>query len=134
MEPIDFDLPAQEGATARLASAVRGEGRYIRAEHGRGAYGHLKILLSPHQGATAYRFEWQVPEGMLPANYMQAGALVGVKAALLEQLQGGAGVVGVCASVFDGSYHDTDSSEESVAIAAKLAVEDALRHATIIKS
>ena len=133
MEAVEFDLPGQEEAHATLTCAVRGEGKYLREIPGSPGYGHIKVVLSPHQGQSGYRFEWQMPEGMLPG-YAQSGALAGVKVALLEQLKSERRVVGVCVSVVDGSYHDTDSDERAVAIAARMAVDSALNNATLVES
>ena len=130
---VEFDLESEEPAALTVALAVGGEGRYVRAGSGPGSYGHIRVTLYPHGGARPYRFEWQVPQGALPPTYMKSAALEGVKQALVEPLPRGGRVSRLRVCVVDGSYHETDSDEQSVRIAAALAVRDALARATLIE-
>jgi elongation factor G len=130
---VEFDLESEEPAALTVAHAVGGEGRYVRAERGPGSYGHIRLALYPYRGARSYRFEWQVPRGALPPTYMKRAALEGVKEALLEPLPRGGRVSRLRVCVVDGSYHESDSDEQSVRIAAALAVREALARATLVE-
>ncbi len=131
---VQFDLEGEGPATLTVAHGVGGEGRYLRTGRGPGSYGHIRVTLYPHRGARPYRFEWQVPRGALPPAYMKRAALAGVKEALVEPLPRGERVSCLRVSVVDGSYHETDSDEQSVRIAAAMAVRDALSRATFVKA
>ncbi len=99
---------------------VEQEGKFIRQSGGRGQYGHVCIKLEPKERGTGYEFENGIVGGVIPREYIPA-----VDKGIQEQLQNGvlAGypVVDVKVTLFDGSYHDVDSSEMAFKIAGSMA-------------
>ena len=131
---VDFDLDVTSDGALTLAEPVSGEGRYVRNDQGSPRFGHIRLTLAPYlAGPRRYRSEWRVPEGFLPLTFMPTASLDGVKVALGESFLGGVPVAFLCAAVTDGSYHDTDTDEAAVAIAASMAVKDALRRGRLVR-
>ncbi len=99
------------------------EGKYIKQSGGRGQYGHVKIKFEPNPG-KGYEFIDAIQGGVVPREYISV-----IDKGLQEAMEGGllAGyqVVDVKATLFDGSYHDVDSSEMAYKIAASFALKDA---------
>jgi elongation factor G len=99
---------------------VEQEGKFIRQSGGRGQYGHVCIKLEPKERGTGYEFHNGIVGGVIPREYIPA-----VDKGIQEQLQNGvlAGypVVDVKVTLFDGSYHDVDSSEMAFKIAGSMA-------------
>jgi elongation factor G len=99
---------------------VEQEGKFVRQSGGRGQYGHVVIKLEPRERGAGYEFENAVVGGVIPREYIPA-----VDKGIQEQLQNGvlAGypVVDVKVVLFDGSYHDVDSSEMAFKIAGSMA-------------
>jgi len=129
---VDFDLPPA-GLTLRLLGDASGEGKYIKETSGHRRYGHLRVVIAPFAGDCAYRFAWDIPDGMLPLSFMQTAALEGVKDTLMQPVHGGGRVAHVCVSVVDGSYHDTETTDVAVRIAASMAVMSALSRAALAR-
>jgi elongation factor G len=105
-----------------------GEGKFIRQSGGRGQYGHVKLRLAPLARGEGFVFENAVVGGVIPKEYIPA-----VEAGVVEAMQHGiiAGypVVDVKVSVYDGSYHEVDSSELAFKIAASMAFKDIAKKA-----
>ena len=103
-----------------------GEGKYIRQTGGRGQYGHCLIRVEPRGRGEGFEFKSEIKGGSIPSEYIPA-----IQKGIVEKLENGimAGypMVDIKAIVYDGSYHDIDSSEMSFKIAGSLAVEDAIR-------
>ena len=133
IDAVDFDLDVTGYPLFTIATTSVGEGRDVRRKPGSRAYGHMRVAIAPHRGHLRYRFEWSVPDGILPLPYMRTASLDGVKAALREPLRGGGHVAFLCVSVLDGSYHETDTNEAAVSIAARMAVKDALSRARLVE-
>jgi len=99
---------------------VEQEGKFVRQSGGRGQYGHVCIKLEPKERGTGYEFENAIVGGVIPKEYIPA-----VDKGIQEQLSNGvlAGypVVDVKVILFDGSYHDVDSSEMAFKIAGSMA-------------
>lgn len=125
----EFKVEANVGApqvayreTFRKSAQV--EGKFIRQSGGRGQYGHVWIEFSPNERGKGFEFENAIVGGVVPKEYVPA-----VQAGLEEAMQNGvlAGypVVDIKAKLFDGSYHDVDSSEMAFKIAASLALKNA---------
>jgi elongation factor G len=130
LDVVDFDL--DERGTLTVAHATPGEGKYIKEVRGAGAYGHIRVLISPNQGPREYRFEWQVQQGRLPLAYARSASLEGVKAALAKPLVGGERISRVLVAVVEGSYHDTDTTPVAIRMAAIMAVQAALSRAKLV--
>lgn len=105
-----------------------GEGKYIRQTGGRGQYGHCLIRVEPKGRGEGFEFKSEIKGGSIPSEYIPA-----IGKGIVEKLENGimAGypMIDLKAIVYDGSYHDIDSSEMSFKIAGSLAVEDAIRKA-----
>jgi elongation factor G len=132
-EFVDFDA---DDALPRLCTVARetpGTGLFKRQLAGRGRFGHVGVVLGPHPGIHGYRFSWsQATSHALPHAFMRGACLAGVKRALIEPLSDGRRLMFVAVSVVDGSYHETDSDEQSVEQAAYLAVRNAVATATLV--
>jgi elongation factor G len=107
---------------------AEGEGKFIRQSGGRGQYGHVKLRLAPQLRGEGFAFENAVVGGAIPKEYIPA-----VEAGIVEAMQHGivAGypVIDVKVSVYDGSYHEVDSSELAFKIAASIAFKDIAKKA-----
>ncbi|MGZ7029520.1 MAG: elongation factor G [Terriglobales bacterium] len=104
------------------------EGKFIRQTGGRGQYGHVKIKLEPNPD-KGYEFEDEVVGGSVPKEYIKP-VNEGIKEALEGGILAGYPMVDVKAVLYDGSYHDVDSSEMAFKIAGSMAFKEAARKAT----
>jgi elongation factor G len=111
-----------------LTRAADGEGRYIRQTGGRGQYGHAKIHLYPGEPGTGYIFENEIIGGSIPKEYIKP-IDEGIKEALTRGVLAGYPVDDVRIELYDGSYHDVDSSEMAFKIAGSMAFQDAAKRA-----
>jgi len=102
---------------------ARGEGRYIKQTGGRGQYGHAKIELEPAPG-EGFVFENEITGGSIPKEFIKP-IQEGIREALDRGLMAGYPVVDVRVKLYDGSFHDVDSSEMAFKIAGSLAFQDA---------
>lgn len=111
-----------------IRAAVDQEGKYVRQSGGRGQYGHVWIKLEPQEAGKGYEFENAIVGGAIPREYIPA-----VDKGIQEQLQNGviAGypVVDVKVTLYDGSYHDVDSSEMAFKIAGSMAFKEGAKRA-----
>ncbi len=101
--------------------------RYVRQSGGRGQYGHVKLRLEPNP-EKGYEFVSEIVGGVVPKEYIPA-VEAGVKGAMLSGVLAGYNVVDVKVVLFDGSYHEVDSSEMAFKIAGSMAFKDAMRKA-----
>jgi len=101
------------------------EGRFVRQSGGRGQYGHVKVRFEPLEPGAGFVFENAVIGGAVPREYMNA-----IEAGIRDALEGGAvggyPIVDIKAAIYDGSYHEVDSSEMAFRIAGSLAVRDGI--------
>ncbi len=107
---------------------AEGNGRFIRQTGGKGQYGHVILRLEPLEKGTGIEFADKTVGGTIPKEYMRA-IDHGVRAALETGVYAGYPMVDVRATVFDGSYHEVDSSEMAFKIAASMAVKAAVEKA-----
>ncbi|NCF10966.1 MAG: elongation factor G [Gammaproteobacteria bacterium] len=121
----EFNVEANVGAPQvayreTIRKAVEQEGKFVRQSGGRGQFGHVWIKLEPQQPGTGYEFENKIVGGVIPKDYIPA-----VDKGIQEQMQDGvlAGypVVDIKITLYDGSYHDVDSSEMAFKIAGSMA-------------
>jgi elongation factor G len=113
--------------TFRKAADV--EGKYIRQSGGRGQYGHCKIKFEPmdaNDNDKTYEFIDKIVGGTVPKEYIPA-INNGIQEAMQSGIIGGYPVLGVRATLYDGSYHDVDSSEMAFKIAGSMAFKEAMR-------
>ena len=111
-----------------IRKASEAEGKFIRQTGGRGQYGHVKIRLEPNPG-KGYEFENEIVGGSVPKEYIKP-VDQGIKEALEGGILAGYEMVDVKAILYDGSYHDVDSSEMAFKIAGSMAFKEAARRAS----
>ncbi len=104
------------------------EGRYVRQTGGRGQYGHVWVAVEPMEPGKGFEFVNKIVGGVVPKEYVGA-VEAGVREALETGITAGYPVIDVRATLYDGSYHDVDSSEIAFKIAGSLAVREAVRKA-----
>ncbi len=112
-----------------FSKAADVEGRYIKQSGGRGQYGHCKVRFEPMDANDAdkpYEFVNAIVGGAIPKEYIPA-IDAGIKEAMNSGVIGGYPVLGVKATVYDGSYHDVDSSEMAYKIAGSMAFKEAMK-------
>jgi elongation factor G len=125
----EFKVEANVGApqvayreTFRKSAQV--EGKFARQSGGRGQYGHVWIEFSPNEEGKGFEFENAIVGGVVPREYIPA-VQAGLEDALQKGVLAGYPMVDIKAKLFDGSYHDVDSSEMAFKIAASLALKNA---------
>ncbi len=104
------------------------EGKYIRQSGGRGQYGHCWIRLEPNESGKGYEFFDEIKGGVIPQEFIKP-INKGVEEASQTGVLAGYPVVDIKATVYDGSFHDVDSSEAAFRVAGSLAFKDAMRKA-----
>lgn len=104
------------------------EGKYIKQSGGRGQYGHCWIKVEPQEPGAGFEFVDQIKGGVIPQEYI-APIQKGVKEAMNSGVLAGYPVVDIKATLYDGSFHEVDSSEIAFKIAASMAFQEATRRA-----
>jgi len=102
--------------------------KYVRQTGGKGQYGHVKIIVEPNEPDKGYEFINKVVGGAIPKEYIPA-VDAGIQGALQSGVLAGYEVVDVKVTLYDGSYHEVDSSEMAFKIAGSMAIKEALRKA-----
>ncbi|MCI8443168.1 MAG: elongation factor G [Provencibacterium sp.] len=102
--------------------------KYARQSGGRGQYGHCKIRLFPNESGKGYLFENKIVGGAIPKEYIPA-VDAGIQGAMQSGVLAGYPVVDVRVELYDGSYHEVDSSEMAFKIAGSMAFKEAMRKA-----
>ena len=111
-----------------IQTSAEAEGKYVRQSGGRGQYGHCKLRIEPQEPGKGYEFVNAIVGGAIPKEYI--GAVdTGVQEALESGVLGGYPVLDVKVTLYDGSYHDVDSSEMAYKIAGSMGVREAIRKA-----
>jgi elongation factor G len=111
-----------------LTRAADGEMKYAKQTGGRGQYGHVKIHLFPGEPGTGYIFENETTGGSIPKEFIKP-IDEGIKEALTRGILAGYPIDDVRIELYDGSYHDVDSSEMAFKIAGSMAFQDAAKKA-----
>ncbi|NLB94142.1 MAG: elongation factor G [Armatimonadetes bacterium] len=111
-----------------IRKKVQAEGRYVRQTGGRGQYGHVWLELEPMEPGSGFEFVNKIVGGVVPKEYIPA-VEAGVKEALETGVTAGYPVIDVRATLYDGSYHEVDSSEMAFKIAASMAVKNGVMKA-----
>ncbi|MBQ1899729.1 MAG: elongation factor G [Erysipelotrichaceae bacterium] len=109
-----------------IRKAADCEGKFVRQSGGRGQYGHVWIKFEPNETGKGFEFIDAVVGGTVPKEYIKP-TMEGLKAALENGLIAGYPVVDIKATLFDGSYHEVDSSEMAFKTAASLALKEAAK-------
>ena len=102
--------------------------KYARQSGGRGQYGHVKIRIEPNEPGKGYEFVNAIVGGVIPKEYIPA-VDQGIQGAMLSGVLAGYNVVDVKVTLYDGSYHEVDSSEMAFKIAGSMAFKEAMRKA-----
>jgi elongation factor G len=105
-------------------SPAKVEGKFIRQSGGRGQYGHVWIEFEPLEPGTGFQFENKIVGGVVPKEYIPA-VQAGIEEAMKNGVLAGYPLVDIKATIFDGSYHDVDSSEMAFKIAGSMALKAA---------
>jgi elongation factor G len=111
-----------------IKRSAEAECRYVRQTGGRGQYGHVKILIEPNKPGAGYVFESKIVGGVIPKEYVPA-VDQGIRGAMQNGILAGYTVVDVKVTLYDGSYHEVDSSEMAFRIAGSMAFRDAMKKA-----
>ncbi len=111
-----------------IRRAAEGNGRFVRQTGGKGQYGHAIIKLEPAEKGAGYEFVDKIVGGTIPREYIKP-VDQGIRETLSTGIYAGFPVVDVKVTLFDGSYHDVDSSEMAFKIAGSMAVKDAFSKA-----
>jgi elongation factor G len=111
-----------------IRSAAKAEGKFVRQSGGRGQYGHVVIEIEPAEAGKGFEFVNKIVGGTIPREYIPA-VEKGIKEALDSGVLAGYPVVDVRATLYDGSYHEVDSSEMAFKIAGSMAFKEAAKKA-----
>jgi elongation factor G len=111
-----------------IRKKVEAEGKFIRQSGGRGQYGHVWIEVEPNEKGKGYEFVDAIVGGVIPREYI-APVSAGIKEALRSGVIAGYPVEDVKVRLYDGSYHDVDSSEMAFKVAGSMAIKTALKKA-----
>ena len=107
------------------------EGKYIRQSGGRGQYGHVWIRVEPNDRGGGFEFINEIKGGIVPQEFIPA-IEKGVREAMEKGIKAGFPMVDMKAAVYDGSYHEVDSSEAAFKIAASIALQEASKRANLV--
>jgi len=129
----EFKVEANVGAPQvaykeTIRKEVEQDTKYARQSGGKGQYGHVKIRVEPNEPGKGYEFVNAVVGGAIPKEYIPA-VDAGIQGAMTAGVLAGYPVVDVKVTLFDGSYHEVDSSEMAFKIAGSMAFKDACRKA-----
>jgi elongation factor G len=111
--------------------AADAEGKYVKQSGGKGQYGHCWLKVEPQEPGKGYEFEDDTKGGSIPKEFIPA-VEKGVKASLTRGIQAGYPVVDIKVTVYDGSYHEVDSSEMAFKMAGSMAFQAACKKANPI--
>jgi elongation factor G len=129
----EFNVEANVGAPQvayreTIRKSVEQEGKFVRQTGGRGQYGHVWLRLEPKERGSGYEFVNAIVGGVVPKEYIPA-VDKGIQEALESGVLAGYPVVDVKVTLFDGSYHEVDSSEMAFKIAGSMAFKEGMRKA-----
>ncbi|MCI9515294.1 MAG: elongation factor G [Oscillospiraceae bacterium] len=129
----EFKVEANVGAPQvaykeTIKKSVQQDTKYARQSGGKGQYGHVKIRVEPNESGKGYEFINEVVGGAVPKEYIPA-VDAGIQGAMLSGVCAGYPVVDVKVTLYDGSYHEVDSSEMAFKIAGSMAFKEACQKA-----
>ena len=111
-----------------IRKSVEQDTKYARQSGGKGQYGHVKIRIEPNEPGAGYEFVSEITGGAIPKEYIEP-VNQGILGAMRTGVLAGYNVVDVKVTLYDGSYHEVDSSEMAFKIAGSMAFKDAMRRA-----
>jgi elongation factor G len=129
----EFGVEANVGAPQvsyreTIRTKVEQEGKFVRQSGGRGQYGHVWLRLEPREPGAGYEFANEVVGGVVPKEYIPA-VDKGIREAMTSGVLAGFPMVDIKVALFDGSYHEVDSSEMAFKIAGSMCFKEAARKA-----
>ena len=129
----EFKVEATVGAPQvsyreTFRQTVQSEGKFVRQSGGKGQFGHVWVEFTPNEEGAGFAFETAIVGGVVPREYIPA-VEAGLKDAMENGVLAGYPLVDVKAKLYDGSYHDVDSSETAFKVAASLALRNAAKKA-----
>ncbi|MBT8450993.1 MAG: elongation factor G [Deltaproteobacteria bacterium] len=128
---VDSNVGAPQVAYREtITKDVESEGRYVKQSGGRGMFGHVWLKLEPLEAGSGFEFENKIVGGVVPKEFIPS-VQKGVKDAMSRGVMAGYPVIDLKATLFDGSYHDVDSSPAAFEVAASLAFQDGAKRAGI---
>jgi len=107
-----------------ITEDAEGEGLFVRQTGGRGQYGHVKLRLAPLTDGTDFEFVDEIKQGVIPKEFIRP-VKIGVREAMERGVLAGFTLVGISVTLYDGSFHEVDSSEISFKVAGSMAFQDA---------
>ncbi len=130
----EFNVEANVGAPQVayrecIKKSVESEGKFVKQSGGKGQFGHVWLKVEPNEAGKGYEFVDAIKGGSVPREYIPA-VDKGLKEALNNGVLAGFPVVDVKVTLFDGSYHEVDSSEQAFKMAAIMGFKDGMRKAT----
>ncbi|MFH1990644.1 MAG: elongation factor G [Patescibacteria group bacterium] len=114
-----------------IKKVAEAEGKYIRQSGGRGQYGHVWLRVEPGERASGFEFLNEIKGGVIPHEFIPA-VEKGIIEAMEKGVKAGFPLVDMKVALYDGSFHDVDSSESAFKIAASMALQEAVRRASVI--
>ncbi len=127
----EFKVEANIGApqvayreTIRTSAEV--EGKFVRQSGGRGQYGHVKVLFEPNETGKGFEFIDKIVGGTVPREYIKP-TMEGIEGSLNNGLVAGYPIIDIKATLYDGSYHEVDSSEMAFKVAGSMALKEAAK-------
>jgi elongation factor G len=129
----EFKVEANVGAPQvayreTIRSSIEQEGKFVRQSGGRGQFGHVYLRIEPQEAGTGYEFANEIVGGAVPREYIPA-VDKGVQEAMTNGVIAGYPVVDVKVTLYDGSYHDVDSSEMAFKIAGSMCFKEGAKKA-----
>lgn len=111
-----------------IKKKVKAEGKFVRQSGGKGQYGHVWLELEPKEPGTGFEFVNKIVGGVIPKEYIPA-VQAGVEDALQNGILGGYNVIDLKVTLYDGSYHEVDSSEMAFKIAGSIGFKEGMKKA-----
>ncbi len=111
-----------------IRDEAEGEGLFVRQTGGRGQYGHAKIRIWPLTDGADFQFENEIAKGVIPREFI-GPVQMGIREAMDRGVLAGYPLMGIGAALYDGSFHEVDSSELAFKVAGSLALQDAAKKA-----
>ncbi len=130
----EFNVEASVGAPQvayreTIKKQAQAEGKYVKQSGGRGQYGHCWLRIEPmEEGKEGFEFDDEIKGGVIPKEYIQPIGK-GVKEAMDRGIVAGYPLINIKATVYDGSFHDVDSSESAFKMAGSIAFQEAAKQA-----
>ncbi len=111
-----------------ITQEAEGEGKFVKQSGGRGQYGHCWVRIAPIEQGAGFEFEDEIKGGVIPQEYIKP-ARQGIEEAMNNGVIAGYPMVDIGVALYDGSYHDVDSSESAFKVAGSMAFKVAVRNA-----